>query len=296
MIKIDLQNIQAIGTAEVVIEENTITVFSGDNSNGKSILSKVIQSVTSGDIKNKEIRRSLIKDGTDTGIISFTKGKQQLAYILKEEVSQSFVIYSDDVSDEKNRIVRNLNDKTGLEQLNKKFGFRTYADGDICLQLSPTFGAIPFVTTSGKVNADIVQDITVDKIAQSFLDSFKTITFPTFRQRLQNLNKEKEHLEQMLSVIEDYDWREYERIANDMQEVVNVLRNYRFVKVQDIPVPPNVKLYYVEKRNVRDITKSTLYQPIPFVKDIPGLDEITSMRKGVCPTCGRAMVEQEHIC
>ena len=62
MIKIELQNIQAIGSAEINIAENTITVFSGDNSNGKSILSKVIEAVTSGDIKTKDIRHRDIID------------------------------------------------------------------------------------------------------------------------------------------------------------------------------------------------------------------------------------------
>ena len=81
MIKIDIQNIQAITTAEIIIKENTITVFSGDNSNGKSILSKVIQAVTSGDIKNKDIRRSLIKDGAECGIISFINDMCLLTYV-----------------------------------------------------------------------------------------------------------------------------------------------------------------------------------------------------------------------
>ena len=291
MLKIDLQNIQAIGNAEIVIEENTITVFSGDNSNGKSILSKVIEAVTSGNRKSKDIRRSLIKDGTDCGIISFIKDGTQLAYILKEEVSQSFVVYNPDMTDESKRIVRNLNDKTGLESLNKKFGFRTYADGDICLQLSPTFGAIPFVTTSGKVNADIVQDITVDRIAQSFLDSYKTITHPTFAQRIKNLDKEKEHIEQTLEVIESYDWREYERLAGEMQNILDITQMYSYNKLDHVKVPPNVTIYELPNCRLSHIKLPNLIPPFELLNKISGIEEYMKLKEGVCPTCGRPMVE-----
>lgn len=291
MIKIDLQNIQAITTAEIIIRENTITVFSGDNSNGKSILSKVIQAVTSGDIKNKDIRRSLIKDGAECGIISFIRDNTQLAFILKEEVSQSFVLYNDDVKDESRKIIRGLNDKTGMELLCKKFGFRTYADGDICLQLSPTFGAIPFVTTSGRVNADIVQDITVDRIAQNFLDSFKTITYPTFKQSLANMKREKEHVEKTLEVIEDYNWREYEQIADEMQSIMDVIRSYSFVKLDHLQVPPKVEFYNVIDCNLRKLHIPEMIPPFELLDKVHGVDELVSMRNGVCPTCGKLLCE-----
>lgn len=291
MIKINLQNIQAITEAEIIIKENTITVFSGDNSNGKSILSKVIQAITSGDIKNKDIRRSLIKDGAECGIISFIRDTMQLAFILKEEVSQSFIVYNDDVRDESKKIIRGLNDKTGMEQLCKKFGFRTYADGDICLQLSPTFGAIPFVTTSGKVNADIVQDITVDRIAQNFLDSFKKITYPTFRQSLDNMKREREHIEKTLEVIEDYNWREYEKLADEMQSIMDVIRSYSFVKLDHLSVPPKVQFYNVDDCKLRNIHVPEVIAPFSLLDKMNGVDELVSMRNGVCPTCGKLLCE-----
>ena len=291
MIKIDIQNIQAITTAEIIIKENTITVFSGDNSNGKSILSKVIQAVTSGDIKNKDIRRSLIKDGAECGIISFINDITQLAFILKEEVSQSFVVYNEDVRDESKKIIRGLNDKSGMELLCKKFGFRTYADGDICLQLSPTFRAIPFVTTSGKVNADIVQDITVDRIAQNFLDSFKTITYPTFKQSLANMKKEKEHVEKTLEVIEDYNWREYEQIADEMQSIMDIIRSYSFVKLDYLQVPPKVEFYDVIDCSLKRLYLPDMIAPFELLDKLNGVDELVSMRNGICPTCGKYLCE-----
>lgn len=296
MIKIELQNIQAISAAEINISENTITVFSGDNSNGKSILSKVIEAIVSGDIKNKEIRRAIIKDYTEVGVVSFTDGKKQLAYILREEISQSCVMYSDDITKENSHIVRSLNDKTGLEALNKKFGFRVYANGSICLQLSPTFGPIPFVTTNGAINSEIVQDITVDRIAQNFLDAFKTITYPTFRQRIANLKNEKTHVEQMLSVLEAYDWKRYDELANQMQEIYNAIATYTITKIDDIQVPPDIKIYELNPIKIKDIQKPTLFEPFQSINEISGIGDLTLLREGICPTCRRPMVEKGCTC
>lgn len=291
MIKIDLQNIQAIGSASIEIADNSITEFSGDNSNGKSILSKVIQALTSGELSHKDVRRTLIKDGTDCGVVSFIKDNQQLGIILKEELSQSLVTYTDDHTDESKLIVRQLGDAGGVSALVRKFGFRTYNNGDICLQLSPTWGAIPFVTTSGAVNNDIVQDITVDKIAQQFLDSFKTITFPTFKQRLKNIKAEQEHVEQVLDAMESYDWKAYEALAQEMREVYNILDSYKFIEIDNIHVPEKLEVYDVYDCKLLDIKHVQLYTPAPYFEGIKALSNLISLKSGVCPTCGRSMAQ-----
>jgi hypothetical protein len=292
MITIDMQNVQAIGVAHMEFPENSIIEFSGDNSNGKSILSKIIQALTSGDIRHKDVRRTLIKDGTECGIVSIIHNKEQLGIILREEVADSIVSYNPDMSKgSESAIYRSLNDGEGVNQLVRKFGFRTYSDGDICLQLSPTWGAIPFVTTSGSVNNDIVQDITVDKIAQNFIDSFKTITYPAFRQRLKNLKSEREHLETVLSVIDNYDWREYNELVTKLKRDYEVIKDYRFITINDIPLAEKPE-YHLPKLKIRDIHMPRLVSPIGYVKDLSdALEAYQTVRKGFCPTCGRPFLE-----
>ena len=181
MFKIDLQNIQAIGNAHIVVENNTIVEFVGDNSNGKSVISKVIENLVSGDIAHEDVRRTLIKDNTEQGVVIFTYNEKQLGLILKPAVKDSLIMYKPNIIDDpENAIFRAINDADGLNAIVREFGFRAYANGDICLQLHPTWGAIPFITTSGATNNSIVEDITRDKIADNFLSSFQTITFPIF--------------------------------------------------------------------------------------------------------------------
>lgn len=292
MIKVDLQNIQAVSSVVIEIPENSITEFSGDNSNGKSILSKVIQALTSGDIRHKDVRRTLIKDGTTKGVVSILNNNIQLGLILDEEISDSFVVYDPDVTnpDKSKVIVRGLGDSGGCEALIKKFGFRVYNSGDICLQLHPTWGPIPFITTSGQVNDQIVQDITIDRVAQNFLDSFKTITFPTFKNSLKTLNREKETIETIIGNLESYDWRKYEDIYAKMKEVYDVL--FYFVDV-DVPML-TIPLMEIPPLPP-EIPKINVVCIFPAPPEIPmimrAFDEYVTILNGTCPTCGKLFIE-----
>lgn len=293
MIKVGIQNIQAVSDATIEIPENAITEFSGNNSSGKSILSKVISALTSGDIRHKDVRRTLIKDGTMRGIVSIINNNVQLGIILGEEISDSFIVYDPDVTnnDKSKVITRGLGDTGGCEALIKRFGFRTYNSGDICLQLHPTWGPIPFITTSGQVNDQIVQDITVDRIAQNFLDSFKTITFPTFRNAVKVLNREKETIQTIIGNLESYDWRMYEDIYTRMKEVYDVLFYYVDVDIPDLdiplmeipPLPP-------------EIPKVAVVCIFPAPPEIPvvfrAFEEYVTILNGTCPTCGKLFIEE----
>lgn len=291
MITVDMQNVQAIGVAHIELPENSIIEFSGDNSNGKSILSKVIQNITNGDIRHKDVRRTIIKDGTDCAIVSIIHNQEQLGIILREEVADSIVSYNPDLTKENAAVFRSLNDAEGVKHLIKKFGFRTYANGDICLQLSPTWGAIPFVTTSGAVNDEIVQDITVDKIAQNFLDSFQTITYPTFKQRLKNLKSEREHLSTVLGVIDNYDWRAYNEIATRLKSDYELIKNYTFITIENIPLAERPKYELPDIRIGKHIMPK-LVTPIGYMNSLIGeVRKYQTIRQGVCPTCGRPFME-----
>lgn len=293
MIKVDMQNIQAITSATIEIPENSITEFSGDNSNGKSVLSKVIKELTSGDIRHKDVRRALIKDGTTKGVVSILNDNVQLGIILDEELSSSFVVYDPDVTNEDKGkiIVRGLGDSGGCEQLIKKFGFRTYNSGEICLQLHPTWGPIPFITTSGAVNDQIVQDITIDRIAQNFLDSFKDITFPTFKNALKTLKKEQETLEMLIDNLESYDWRKYDDIYVRMKEVYDVLFYYVDVEIPDLQIPlMEIPPLPPEIPNIKVVCILPAPPVIPAV--LRTFDEYITILNGTCPTCGKRFVEE----
>ena len=296
MIKIDLVNVQAIGEAHIVLEDNSITEFTGNNSNGKSITSKVIEYLTKGDLVHKDVREALINDYSEQAVILITYNKKQLGLILKRELKDSIIMYVPDIDREKEpngRIVRPLGDSGACEIIMHEFGFRTYNKGDICLQLAPTFGAIPFVTTSGSVNDDIVNDITTDKVADEFLTSFATITYPLFRDTVKRLKAEKENIQTVLDNMESYDWREYEDIADRMNEVYSAIRSYQFIQIEEIPIP-HLDVIAVPEYTVSEIPIIRLYDycsPVAVIET--ELENYVSIMNGVCPTCGRPWIEHK---
>lgn len=294
MIKIDLRNVQAIGDAHIEIEDNSIVEFVGDNSNGKSIISKVIEYMTKGDLIHKDVRCSLINDDAEEAVFIITHDNEQLALLLREELSKSFIMYVEDIRKEE-KILRLISDREAYEIILHKFGFRTYAKGDICLQLFPTFGIIPFVTTSGATNNEIVDDITRDKVAEEFIRSFSTITYPIFKNRIETLKREKESSQSILNNIEAYDWRSYEDIETKLKRIYDIIQPYQFYQLRKIEFP-RVKLYPVSILKIPVIPRIKVYPIIPQMKSIhKELVTYVQILNGICPTCGKPLVaHQQH--
>ena len=291
MIKVDLVNIQAISEAHIELRENSIIEFVGDNSNGKSILAKVIDALTKGDLKDRETRRSLIKDGAEQGIFIITNNKEQLGVLLKDEISECIVMYIPNLDESDKKIVRPLSDREGVSAIIKKFGFRVYAGGDICLQLSPTFGAIPFVTTGGVVNGEIVDDISTDKVADEFLKTFSTITFPVFKEKIKNLKRDRDTTQAILDNMENYDWRAYDKFIEEARPLYMALKDFEPLSLRKIPIPPASVIPY-EELQIRKIPIIHFYEYPSLLKPIEeSLSDYISIRNGICPTCGKPLLD-----
>lgn len=293
MFAVKLKNIQAIGDCSIIIEDNSITEFTGDNSNGKSVLSKVIERLVSGDIRNKAIRNSLIKDGYDTGNITMLNNEKGLNIVLTRESSSCILSYNSNIKDDTKWIARQLSDADFLSKAIYAFGFRSYNNGDICLQLAPTFGVIPFVTTSGSVNQEIVNDITVDRIADEFLNSFKTITFPTFKNKVSDLKLKIDKNEELLNSLEVVDWKRYKSIGEKLSELYYATQAYTPIHIETFDIPD---------LNIVDVPIMHIDENIPiciFENYVCKIDEtiyksivdLDKLEQGICPTCGRPLVE-----
>lgn len=293
MFKVVIQNIQAIKSAEMVFEDNTITEFVGDNSNGKSILAKVVQYLTSGDIMHKDVREALINDDSQNGIILMQHNKKQLALCISQETRDSYVIYCPDADKPTQVVKRYLNEK-GIDLILEKFGFRIYDKGGICLQIAPTFGGIPFITTSGASNYDIVEDIKRDKVAEEFLETFRTITFPLIKTQVKTLEMRVEEKRNALSLVDKYDWAAYGKLAKEMQRVYGAIKEY-------IPYTPE----HITLAKCKPIEPVPPYTPkhIPLSRLAPVkaeygnikqlLTELRKIKEGVCPTCGKPLIDRK---
>lgn len=289
MLTIQLQNVQAITEAAIEIPDNSIVEFTGENSNGKSIISKVIERLTAGDLRNKDIRRTIIKDGCDTALILFTSKEWDLLLNLTIELAGSRIGLRR--VGEEQWIIRPLSDSDGCAELIYMFGFRTYSKGDICLQLAPTFGAIPFITTSGATNAEIVQDITTDKVADEFLQTFKNITFPLLKDTLARKKTEAAALQTVLDNLHPYDWEVYEELQNKIRPVYFALRDYNEIEIADIPIP-FLKIYPYKETVINNIPVINVYNIFDYINNPESeIENYIEIMNGRCPTCGKPLME-----
>ena len=287
MFFVEFSNVQAIGSGRLIWDDKTIIAFIGDNSNGKSVLAKVIKAMTSGDLADKEVRESLIKDGTDCASFLIQHDTKQLALIIKREARESCVIYVPDTNKKNENIIRAITDG-GWQELVYEFGFRTYAKGNICLQLRETFGDIPLITTSGSVNDEILKDISSDRFAEQFINNYETITFPLFKARLKQKQQEKDAVLACISGLHAYDFILYDSLYRRMKEVYDAIKDYTYFVLSDIPIPPDVDIIPINVFKLAEI-------PIPYTAPIfEGLNNITdaiteynTIMDGQCPTCGK---------
>lgn len=292
MLRIDICNVQAIESASIEFDGSSIVEFTGDNSNGKSILSKFIKVMTSGGLHSKEERISLVRDGCTECYCIFTHNLKQLGVFVGIESKTTKVAYIEDVTKSQSPIVRFLGEG-GTEELIHQFGFRSYSDGEICMQLSPTYGVIPFVTSSGTTNFNIVSDIVTDKVADEFIKTYESITYPLFKNRLKNLKSRKTALEDILSNMVDYDAADMKYFADKAIEIAKATNGYVPFRVKNLTPPPHVEFQPVGNYRLKNIPYFGESLVRPKLQSLAAIaEDLQVLRDNKCPTCGRLFIEE----
>lgn len=302
-----LRNIQSIEEAEYVLPDTGFVKISGGNSNGKSILIKTIHAIATLEIADKEVRRALINDdSTEASVIITYKGKI-LIVKLHEERDKCFVCLT---REDNEQIIRNFREG-GIQELLYEFGFRTYNNNQICLQVYETFGLTPFVNTSATVNSEVVEAVTEDSVAKDFMTKFKEITHKKAKTLISSLNEKIDTLTLSRRSILTFDYKAYEAMDKRLTELYSVLENLEPVWVDELDIPagvsrleiPEMKAELIEiPKAVKlvDVTHPELVA-VDFASKVdlaPAIEnvsilvgELVEALNGKCPTCGRPFVE-----
>lgn len=287
--KIILHNCQGISDSVITLPPNSLVEFVGDNSNGKSTISRYIEHMNKGDLQLSEIREPLIKDGCAASQFAIVSDNgAQLILLLYRESGKSYMAYVPDVNNPTVGISRPLSDRDGCKKILHKFGFRSYANGDICLNLAPTFGGIPLVTTSGKTNFEIIEDFTKDGVADEFLRGYKEITRPIFVQKTKAYSSRKAELEKLVAVNLYPDWEFCKTFHEDNEKLATAIAKVVFLEPVDYTRP--------QAYHVVEMSPVTYQRPCAFV--YPYCEDMTKELREVieynnkrCPTCGRQYLE-----
>ena len=239
----------------IELPETGLVVFNGENSNGKSVIRKVLEDVIAYNITNPRVRKTLINRKVSEGYVEITKyDGTRLKVVLNLEASRTYAVLQRASGEE---VTRYLADKT-IPELVQEFGFHYSKERGISLNICDSDTSILFFKTNHVTNGDVLNSATTDTGAQSRAEELKT--------------KYQE------AIVMRQAWL----YANILSHVVLP----HIEEAKPIPLVSYVK--------VPAIRISTFKVPpvisLPQI-NLQGLDapyrEFMAIEKGVCPTCKR---------
>ena len=289
--KILMHNCQGITDGVITLPPNSLVEFVGDNSNGKSTVSRYIEHMNKGDLHLAAIREPLIKDGCQSSqFVMVSDVGSQLVLVLYRESGKSYLVFIPDENNPTVGVSRPISDADGCKKILHKFGFRSYANGDICLNLAPTFGGIPLVTTAGKTNFEIIDDFSKDAVADEFLKGYKEITRPIFNQKIKAYTSRKQELERLVAVNLYPDWEFCKTFHENNEALARALASIVFMEPIDYVRP--------QAYNIVEMTPVTYRRPCAFLYKYcmdmtKELREVVEYNNKRCPNCGRQYLEDD---
>jgi len=289
MINFTLKNCQGIADAVIQIKDHSIVSFQGENSNGKSTLSRMLEYLISGDLRNKSIRQALIRDGSDHAEFYVQWDKKILGVIIYPDIARSALMYSADYTNKLEQAVRvGLGDTDGYKALLSNIGLKSYAKGEVSLNISPTFAPIPLVTTSGTTNFEILNDFKTDRFADEFLHLFQSVTFPAFKRRAEEYRIRISELERITSTDLYAGWQEDGKLYDEYEEYLGYAATIQYMELFPEISRPAYERYV-------QLPFITIMRPVDFhmpeCEALPEIKFIVSLNNKTCPTCGKKILE-----
>lgn len=308
---IELQNIQCYVHVRFDLPDTGLVQIIGDNSNGKSVLGKVIAEIAKLSVLHQEDRDPLIRDGCSTGKVTFGYKGKILTVLLSRDRNECYYSLTREDGSEITRTFR----EGGLQELLHEFGLRTYGKGSVVLQLHETFGIIPFVSGSDATNFEIVDEVSTDTVAKQFIQNFREKTYVTAKKLLEHAKQQKEINEAVVSSLVLYDVDAYEKMKEWEVRLYDILDALYPIHLDEITVLPDIDFIDYEPTGLWELktippvdfidytpsglTLLKLYPYVDFAEISPsGLEDISKdivdlqeAYAGRCPTCGRLFIE-----
>ena len=271
---------------EVVIDlpPTGLVVFTGQNSNGKSVIVKTLRTILNGDLRKPRKRAALVNKSSMFGEITFLRSDDVcLTVHIAREANMTYVKYQEPNCEP---IVRYLADKS-YNELVTRYGWHYDPETGISLNIAEEEDALLFYKTSNRINGSVVQtatcDSTANKVAESFEETIKESR--SFREQYANQART------LYSALEELTIEDSEPLITKKEKLEYFKRNLSCVYFPNIP----------EIKAVPKVHFADIYVPsIPVVKYprivsvsctipdiIPVAQELKILREHKCPTCGR---------
>lgn len=291
MIHVYVKNLQSIKEYMFTFPDHGIVQFFGDNSNGKSILSKTLSAVVLQKLRYDDERLPLINDGESDALFGIEYDGKQLVVVISRNMDNC--IYQLTRADGQ-KVIRKLLDD-GIDEMLREFGFLIYDKRRICLQFCETFGAMPFINTSDQANGEIVNSVITDIPSEQFIESYK-VTFNEAKAMMKQYVATIDSYQKRLEMIRPINTDGFEELSRRMKrcfEINRIVPHVDEINVDFLPV------LHFDMAEVKELEESYIpyfidYQASTIMSFDLLFDELNKIERGVCPTCGRRYVEELH--
>lgn len=268
-----------------------IVRFYGNNSNGKSVLVKVLNDVVSNAITRPSNRRSIIRRGHEYGELMMTRYDGTTLFIrISTEAAST---YAELTRPDCPPVRRYLADKS-IPILVKEFGWHYDSNYGVSLNIHQDVDNFLFVDTKKSVNFDLLNSVRSDQYAEASADSLEKLLKASKKQR-SDIVHAYEVAQATYAALQYWD---VEKEQNAKDTCLYLARN-----LEALDMPPMPEIHPVPKvvilptpapmpkvRYVKLLTPFT--QPLPDI--VKSMEEVKELACGVCPTCKRALVECTH--
>lgn len=286
MIQIYLKNIQTIDEFLFKFPEKGVVQFTGNNSNGKSILGKAVSRVVLQMLVHDDKRLPLIQDGKDSALVNMAYNKRGLIVNIDKDANKT---YYGLIRENGEKVIRHLREG-GITEILREFGFVVYGKNLVCLQICETFGLMPFINTPDTINGEIVNSVTTDIPSEQFLENYK-ITFKEAKALMNNYKREITSCETALSMREPKDvsgLKELIERSKVVQEKATYLKRAEHIILEPFP---KLEFHYKKAEKLDMLPLITRYTKSPKLFNLDKyFVDMRKIREGRCPTCGKPML------
>lgn len=283
--QIKTHNIQTHRDVTIDLPETGLIRFSGENSNGKSVIRKVINDLARNEFTRPQTRNSTISFGEQYGELTLTRSDGVVLYArIHHEAAQTYA----ELRNGNDVIRRYLSDKT-IPELVQMFGIHYSDVADRSLNVMDSDESLLFYKTPYKANGALVQTATRDSKAETAYEELARVVTETKKVK-NELDKQIAIAEAAKSALSIHDISEQEEKKRLCEKYAYILEHLEpMVELLDISAPP---------KRPADIPRLLLYRlNRPVLLDLSlTLDdadmvrigtELAELKQGRCPVCQR---------
>lgn len=282
---IHTRGIQSHDDVLIELPETGLVVFSGDNSNGKSVIRKVLEDTIAYNINKAKVRKSLISKDRSEGSLEIIKYDGSSLYVnINLEASQTWVRLTRANGE---IVTRYLADKS-IPDLVREFGFHYNNTRDISLNICDSDDSILFFRTSHATNGDILVSALTDTEAQTRYD----VLYEQYQEALSNRRQFLDNLQIAQAAKEAlvlYNIEEEQELHDACARAASLLSRFYWPNLKEVP-----EMIFLPTINVRTLRLQG-YTELPHIpilrmniRDMSAVSrDLIHIEKGVCPTCQR---------